>query len=714
MDSFTGLLNNSALMLILCILYDTFNVHAISNKKRRDTVTGMIAGLITVAVMLSPWSIEPGVFFDTRWVLLSLCGLFFGFTPTMIAVFIAGAFRLYQGGTGGVVGTIVIITTASTGLAWRYYLTRTAKILNGKLLYLFGVTVQLVMLSCMFLMPRDMIIPIFKSVALPVLTIYPFLTLIVGLILLRQEQRRDTEKTLAREIAERKTAEHKVLKSHKEWENTFNSIPDIVTLQDTDFKIIKTNQAGAQAAGMAPDELIGHCCHEVFMDSDSPCESCPLPLTTSTLAPHSGEIINKKLKKIFQVSSSPVMDDQGRLTHLTHVAKDITAQKKLEGELFQAQKMESIGTLAGGIAHDFNNILSAIMGYAELAKINIPHDSKANTDIDQIIRSGQRAADLVRQILTFSRKSDHYLEPLHMHVIVRETMDMLRASLPTTIEIKDRVNNSSGRVMADPTNIQQIVINLCTNAVHAMENEKGRLSIRLYSQTLSLDDISADAGESPGSFVVLEIADTGCGMSSDTLANIFEPYFTTKEVGKGTGLGLSVIHGIVKDYKGFIRVQTRQGEGSTFQVFFPALKDDFPEHNPEALNSAAIPRGDESILLVDDEIPLLKVNSSILKKFGYTVSATARSKEALEWFRNDPDRFDLVISDQTMPEMTGIDLAREILLLRPKIPVIICTGYSAVISEEEAAAIGVKKYVSKPVGVTRLAQIIRTILDNGS
>lgn len=699
-------------MLILCILYDTFNVHAISHKSLRDTITGVIVGLIAIAVMLSPWSLQPGVFFDTRWVLLSLCGLFFGFTPTIIAVCIAGTFRLYQGGTGGVAGTIVIISTAFTGLAWRYFLKNRNITLTWKQLYLFGVLVQLVMLSCMILMPPDMRIPIIITVAPPILTIYPFLTLLLGMILLRQEQRRETDRALLREINERKAAEKEVRESHEEWENTFNSITEIVTLQDTSFRIIKANKAAAEAVGIKPEKMTGRFCYQIFAESDQPCGLCPLPHTAKTLSPHSLEITNQTLGKTFLVSGSPVLDEKGRLTHLTHVAKDLTEQKKLEENLFQAQKMESIGTLAGGIAHDFNNILTAILGYAELAKLKLPPENKARSDIAHIQRSGERAADLVRQILTFSRKSDHFLEPLQMHRIVHESIDMLRASLPSTIKIKDHVDDKSGLVMADPTNIQQIVINLCTNAVHAMENEKGTLHISLYAEHLKPEQVISEKGESNGSFVVLEIKDSGHGMDEQTLAIIFEPYFTTKKTGKGTGLGLSVIHGIVKDYRGFIRVKSKPGTGSTFTVFLPEFKENLPLNPTSIRDEKTGIRGDESILIVDDELPLLNVNQTILERLGYKVTATHQSKKALELIRNHPDRFNIVISDQTMPEMTGIELSRKILKRCPDIPIIICTGYSAVINEEETLAAGVKKYLAKPVSGNRLAQTIRTVLDS--
>jgi PAS domain S-box-containing protein len=612
MDSFSGLLNNAALMLILCVIYDTFNIHAISKKYVREGITGLIVGLIALTVMLNPWVIQPGVFFDTRWVLLSLCGLFFGFTPTVIAMIIAGSFRLYQGGPGGTVGTIVIVSTACTGLGWRYWQRKFMHSLGWKQLYAFGFLVQLVMLLCMLLMPETMRIPIIKAVAPPILLIYPVLTMILGLILKRQEQRRATDKALIKEVNERKTAEISARKSKEEWENTFNSITDIVSLQDKNFRILKINQAGCDALGLESKDIIGRHCYHFFSDLDDPCPLCPLGETVNTLEPHVHEIFNETLGKTFLVSAAPVLDENGTLTHLTHIARDITDKKKLEEDLFQAQKMESIGTLAGGIAHDFNNILSIIMGYAELAKDHIPQDSEAQSDIDQIFKSSQRAADLVQHILMFSRKSDHSLEPLFPHLIVKEALKMLRASLPSTIHIQEDIDKNCGTIMADPTNIHQIIINLCTNALHSMENEKGTLSIRLYRKTLNKNQIAAELGESPGMFVALEIKDTGHGMDQGVMGNIFDPYFTTKEVGKGTGLGLSVIHGIVKDYHGFIRVESTPGTGSMFQVYLPALTAEASANKISADTQDALPTGTEHILIVDDESSIVAVNQKFL------------------------------------------------------------------------------------------------------
>jgi signal transduction histidine kinase/CheY-like chemotaxis protein len=385
-------------------------------------------------------------------------------------------------------------------------------------------------------------------------------------------------------------------------------------------------------------------------------------------------------------------------------------KNNLETQLQHAHKMEAVGTLAGGIAHDFNNILSAIIGFAEMAKDDIPADSNAIKDIDQVIKASTRAADLVQHILTFSRMSGHSLEPLEPHLIIKEALKMLRASLPTTIKIQEDIDVNCGKVMADSTNIHQIIVNLCTNSLHAMEKEKGVLSVSLYRKEISDEEIAGEPEVSSGPFMVLEISDTGHGMEQATIEHIFDPYFTTKEVGKGTGLGLSIIHGIIKDYHGFIRVESKLGKGTTFHVYIPALQQETATTGEVKIDTS-LPTGTERILVVDDESMIASINKTILERFGYKVTMTTNSLDALEKIRTDPDQFDLIITDQTMPNLTGAELAQRILKIKHNMPIILCTGYSSVLSEEEALAIGMKKYVRKPVDRKTLTKIVRQVLD---
>ncbi len=387
----------------------------------------------------------------------------------------------------------------------------------------------------------------------------------------------------------------------------------------------------------------------------------------------------------------------------------ITLEKRLQ----QSQKMEAIGTLAGGIAHDFNNILSAILGYSQFVKEELPIGSRADKDIDMVIQSSIRAAELVKQILTFSRKTEHQLQPLTPHPIIKEALLMLRSTLPSTIEIKEDIDKECGNIEADPTNIHQIMINLCSNALHAMESQKGTLTVKLFRETLGTDGVEAYENVAPGSFVVLSISDTGHGMDTKTMQRIFEPYFTTKEVGKGSGIGLAVIHGIIQDSKGFVRVVSTPGQGSTFHVYLPLLEENSAAEDDQVAlqkNEKSLPQENGRIILVDDEELLVWVNKRRLEYPGYTVTATTDSEEALEKIRAHPEQFDLLITDQTMPNMSGVELTREVHKIKPDMPVIMSTGHSDLVTKEEALKMGISKYVVKPIQGDELIDAVREVL----
>ncbi len=380
-------------------------------------------------------------------------------------------------------------------------------------------------------------------------------------------------------------------------------------------------------------------------------------------------------------------------------------ERRMLGEkLRHAQKMESIGTLAGGIAHDFNNILGAIIGYAEMAQEESPEGSTVRHDIDQVVQAGYRARELVRQILAFSRQAESELLPMQLPPIIKEAVRLLRSTLPATIEIRQAVGQDVGLVLADPTEIHQVIMNLCTNAYHAMEESGGILTISLEKMVPTATD-SARPGS--GEFVQLSVHDTGTGIAPELLDKIFDPYFTTKEVGKGTGLGLSIIHGIIRSYGGQIRCSSSPGEGTTFQVLIPVLAD---LALPSAGGSEPPPRGDGHILFVDDEEVLAAMGKSMLESLGYRVTALTSSVEALALFQSRPDAFALMITDQTMPGMLGGELSRRILHIRPDFPIIICTGYSSLMTVEKAAAMGIRGFVMKPLVKKDIAVLLRRVL----
>ncbi|HEY3276892.1 MAG TPA: ATP-binding protein [Syntrophorhabdaceae bacterium] len=387
---------------------------------------------------------------------------------------------------------------------------------------------------------------------------------------------------------------------------------------------------------------------------------------------------------------------------------EIEERKKAEEQLRQSQKMEAMGTLAGGIAHDFNNILAAIIGFTEMAVDDVEDRPEVGSSLQNVLKSAMRARDLVKQILTFSRKSGHERAPLSLTPLIKETVQLLRASIPATIEIKMTATASSDAILASPTEVQQILMNLATNASLAMQDSGGTLEIGLEDIRFAPDSPVFDPDMVPGEYLQLTVKDTGIGMSPEVMNRVFEPFFTTREVGEGTGMGLAMVYGIVKDLHGTITVESLPGKGSTFRVFFPKIKASVEN---EHLPLGRAPGGTESILFVDDEESLVAWGEATLKRLGYTVFAVTDSTEALRTFTTDPTRFDLVITDQTMRGMTGAQLAKAFLQVRPDIPIIVCTGHSETISAETAKEMGFKEYLMKPLAKQELARAIRHVLD---
>lgn len=412
----------------------------------------------------------------------------------------------------------------------------------------------------------------------------------------------------------------------------------------------------------------------------------------------------------------PIHNENGEIVHVSGIATDITENKiaiqekeRMQTQLQQAQKMEAIGTLAGGIAHDFNNILSPIIGCTEMSLEDVSAGTFIYENLQAVLKAGMRARDLVQQILTFSRQTDQELKPLRIQNIIKEVLKLSRSTLPSTIQIQQYISNQCSLVMADETQIHQIAMNLITNAYHAMEETGGKLHVTLKEIKLAADNLK-EPGMIPGPYVCLTVTDTGIGMQKSIAKRIFDPYFTTKKKEKGTGLGLSVVHGIVKEFGGHISVYSEPNQGTAFHVYLPAIKTMDEDVEIEAMEPAL--GGSERILLVDDEDQVLRMVKQMLERLGYQVTAKTSSIEALEVFRDAPDQFDLIITDMTMPNITGVQLSRKLLAIRSNMPIIICSGFSETIDEQKAKELGIRGYVMKPVVKRELAEKVREALDS--
>ncbi|MFH2093770.1 MAG: PAS domain S-box protein, partial [Pseudomonadota bacterium] len=387
--------------------------------------------------------------------------------------------------------------------------------------------------------------------------------------------------------------------------------------------------------------------------------------------------------------------------------KDLTRHKRLENQLQQAQKMEAIGTLAGGIAHDFNNILNIIIGHTELALLDDTIQQGTRQYLHRVMDASQRASDLVHQILTFSRQKGIEPKPLQVSLLIKETVKMLRASLPSTIDIRSLIKDSDSLIMADSTQIHQVLMNLCTNASHAMPEQDGLLQLTLERVEIDQTDSLALAS---GPYLKLSVSDNGSGMDAATQKRIFDPYFTTKKSGEGTGLGLAVVHGIVTGYKGAIKVTSQPGMGSQFDVYLPVTENPI-SMDEISLDLEELPRGTEHILFVDDEEMVVTLYEDMMAFLGYRITATPSSQEALRLFEADPAAFDLVITDLTMPHMTGDELSKKMIRIRPDIPIIMCSGQSNCLTIEERKQMGIRQFLMKPIILDHLAFAIRDVLD---
>ena len=510
----------------------------------------------------------------------------------------------------------------------------------------------------------------------------------------------------------------KQITAERKYRDLYNNAPDMFLSIDTKTgKIIDCNNILLRQLGYSKDEVIDSPISSMYHPDSRDRAETFFQVFDKTGKIHNAELVlTRKDGSTLDVSlnASAIRDGEGNILQRNSIWRDISKQKskeqeneKLEIQLCQAHKMESIGTLAAGIAHDFNNILSAVIGFTELALNAVEKETPIQEDLQEVYKAGLRAKDLVRQISSFARQSSEELKLIRIDTIIKEVLNFIRSSIPTTIEIKQNIVSDS-LIMGNSTQLHRIMMNLCTNAAHAMENKGGALEIILKDITIDRVPMRGNSHLKSGNYIEIKVSDTGDGIAPQIIDKIFEPYFTTKGPGEGTGMGLAMVHGIVETYGGKIFVESKLGKGTIFTIYLPVAREG-KAHQQYKVKE--LPTGQERILFVDDEAQIAKMASRMLGQLGYSVTTRTSSVDALEVFKAKPSDFDLVISDVTMPKMTGDQLAKELLEIRPDIPVILCTGYSKRLSEEKSSEIGIKAFAHKPIVKEDLATTVRRVLD---
>ncbi len=523
----------------------------------------------------------------------------------------------------------------------------------------------------------------------------------------RTMQLNSAVKKLESENKKRRQAEIEALEAKQSWKEIFKTIGQMVIVLDPEFNILEANQTALRYLGKTLEEVAGQKCYNLFHGSDTFVKNCPFAETIQSAKPDMTESEINISGKTYLVSCTPVLDENGNIIKCIHISTDISKQKQLKKELIQAHKMEAIGTLAGGIAHDFNNILAAVIGFTDLSLSSVEKGSELEEDLMEIKIAGLRAKSLIQQILNFARQTEEEFLPVQIDLIVKEVIKFLRSTIPSTIEIRDNIN-SSALVMANPVRIHQLMINLCTNASHAMD-EKGVLEISLEEVQLTMDDLESQKNLKPGIYQKLQVSDTGSGIPADIMESIFLPFFTTKGINEGTGMGLATVHTIVKECEGDISVVSELGKGAVFTILLPITKSQ--KSFKDIYESQSSSSGTESILFVDDEEAICKLAERILAIYGYQVTSITDSEKALQRYREKPSDFDLVITDMTMPKLSGEEITQQVLGITPDTPVIISTGYNKRLTPSKAISLGAKALIHKPFEKEKMLSLVREVLN---
>ncbi len=819
---FIPVIYNGALLVLLVLVLDIFSGGRTKPRNHNRVIIGFVLGLVGIAVMLNPWKAVEGVVFDTRSILLSIAGLFFGFIPAVIAGFMTAAYRIYQGGSGAIMGVCVIIASITVGVGWRKRNRGSLENISLLELLSFGMVVHVLMFLCAFTLPSEIRTNIMSRIALPTLSVYPLITVAIGSLLIWSHKRsginaamraseekyrlladntidtiwvmgldgrfqylnsavynllgytsdemtgrglweicdEDNYSKVRREIdgmiaalPERKEALFEAVlltrdKMKVPVENTCKVVLDkegaasalqgvtrditdrkrieseterlrlaveqtveAVMITDTKGIIVYVNPAFEKTSGYTKEEALGQ--NVSFLESGQHSKEFFREMweTIRRGETWAGCFINRKKDGTLfteEASISPVLDTDGEIIYYIAAKRDVTYEHELEQQLRQSQKMEAVGQLAGGIAHDFNNILQAMMGYCEMLEESAGEDSEQNDFIQELANCTEKAAQLTRQLLTFSRREVIQPRNVDLNEIVRGVLKLIARTIGEHIQLHSRIYEGPILVHADPGNIEQVLMNLCVNARDAMP-DGGKLIIETDRIFFDRAYCQAHGCEEEGYYGMMQIRDTGCGMDEMVQNQIFEPFFTTKEIGRGTGLGLATAYGIVKRHGGNIKVSSEKGKGSVFSVYLPMVETE--DEEPEAPRAKGLDSGKETILLAENDPEVRKMARMLLENSGYHVITATDGEKAIKLISEQAGKIDLAVIDVVMPKRSIKEVLDLYCRLEPDGRVLLITGYSSEAMDVGKSGLDRVAFISKPFGPGLFLRSVRTLLD---
>jgi len=700
-----ALINNAVLMFAMGLLFDMVNA---DTSKRKQTSIGFFLGIIGIAVMLNPLQFTSEIIFDTRSVLLSISGLFFGPFPTVIAMFLTSAFRIFQGGIGQWTGLAVIVTSGTIGILWRHFRNRKIKDISAPELYFMGIVVHIAMLIWMLTLPGNTAFNVLYSISLPVLLIYPIATVIFGHLLVNREKHIKIKKEL--------------LLSEQHLSQLLTVSPCVIyTLNPFNFELTWVSPNIYAFTGYTSKEALKPNWWKYHIHPDDKpqiIDNTPKIINEGNLT-RQYRFLKKDSSFMWIQDEAQILLDEnnqpakiiGALTNINDLKETEEERTRLHHQLIESQKIESVGRLAGGIAHDFNNVLTVILNYSELALLDLNSPDELKEYLNEIKNAGQRSAEITNQLLAFSRKQTIAPKTLNLNNTIEQSLKMLQRLIGENIKLEWIAGAHIYSVKLDPSQLNQMLANLCVNARDAID-DTGKVTIKTENVSIDENDCQNNHELIAGDFVLLTVSDSGSGMDSETLENIFEPFYTTKEVGKGTGLGMATVYGIVRQNKGFIRVYSKIGAGTTFKIYLPKDNSKAEEEPMPDTLWENVPQGNgETILLVEDELALLDATSKILERLGYKVLTAKTPNQAVDLAASYEYNIDLLVTDIIMPEINGKELSEKIIKIFPGIKILFMSGYTANVIAPHGVLEKNVNFIQKPFSSSSLGIKIRAVLD---